>query len=61
MYFVECSCQDKFTCLDCSGCLPLSQVCDGKPQCNDASDESEKNCGCKYLKVKVNGSCLRWD
>ncbi|XP_040066399.1 MAM and LDL-receptor class A domain-containing protein 2 [Ixodes scapularis] len=35
--------EGQFTCVASRQCIPLSQVCDFKPQCSDGSDE--KNCG----------------
>ena len=37
--------QDFFRCSDGSGCIPVLQLCDGSPECDDQSDENSTNCG----------------
>uniref|UniRef100_A0A3B4AMB3 Uncharacterized protein n=1 Tax=Periophthalmus magnuspinnatus TaxID=409849 RepID=A0A3B4AMB3_9GOBI len=35
---------DEFECLDRARCVPEAWLCDGEPDCPDASDESHQTC-----------------
>ncbi|OQV15771.1 hypothetical protein BV898_10025 [Hypsibius exemplaris] len=39
-----CCTPDRIACPDMSGCYSLSEICDGKKQCLDCSDETYKSC-----------------
>ena len=39
----------EYRCLKDKLCIPLSQVCDGKKDCSDGSDEPEGKCRCKKM------------
>eukprot|EP00116_Pleurobrachia_bachei_P001290 sb/3461552/ len=49
-------CANHFQCNDKSSFLPLSQKCDGKPDCKDFSDEC--NSSCKRKKIEDNATLV---
>lgn len=47
----DCSSTGEFQCAHGKMCIPESEVCDGRPQCRDRSDELdcwEKTKGCEF-------------
>ncbi|KRF94155.1 uncharacterized protein Dmoj_GI15893, isoform H [Drosophila mojavensis] len=50
----------QYKCVRGGGCIPKTQVCDGKSQCRDGSDESACRSSCAINQIACNGACLDW-
>lgn len=63
-FFAECA-VDEFKC-DLSRCIPKNQICDGRPDCSDGTDEHNCKPGklaficfiCFYIKIKGKAALL---
>ncbi|CAH1394861.1 unnamed protein product, partial [Nezara viridula] len=55
----ECDPENEFTCLNVFECIPKSSVCDGRPNCQDSSDELNCPIDCPSNSFKCsNGLCV---